>query len=509
MNRKIVSHATTLLLGTIMFFTLINRMRSQEASATPVNDSAVLRDTPQTSEGPLSALAAVASNPRDEDANAPASSVASGSESTVRPESHRWSLHAQSTVVIQGTPGMHASYSGSNSMTVRGETRETLSGDLYGGLRLWSGAEAHVDLLTWQGFGLNDTLGIEDFPNGEAYKAGTRSPRSNLARLFIRQTLGLGPGTNYSTSDDQLTFANDHMKVSHLTLTFGRFSVKDIFDNNTYANDARSQFMNWALMANAAWDYPSDALGYTTGAAIELNREKWTLRYGFFQIDRLRNAWTAEDAFFTWPTYKGAGDGPFWRAWGMAEEYERRYQVETHPGAIRMLAYLNHGRMGSYSAALSEPKMDISNTRSYRQRYGLGLNVEQELIKGIGVFSRVGWNDGQSEAWMFTDVNFSGSLGISVNGGRWCRPNDTFGLGAVISGASRSNQEFLKAGGTGILDGDGALDYAGEKGLEMYYDYRISRHLHAAADYQFIENPAFNEARGPASVFGTRLHWQF
>jgi hypothetical protein len=30
--------------------------------------------------------------------------------------------------------------------------------------------------------------------------------------------------------------------------------------------------MNWGLMATAAWDYPSDALEYTTGAVREIAR---------------------------------------------------------------------------------------------------------------------------------------------------------------------------------------------------------------------------------------------
>ena len=35
--------------------------------------------------------------------------------------------------------------------------------------------------------------------------------------------------------------------VRNLTFTVGHFSAKDIFDTNAYANDPRSQFMNWVL----------------------------------------------------------------------------------------------------------------------------------------------------------------------------------------------------------------------------------------------------------------------
>jgi high affinity Mn2+ porin len=75
------------------------------------------------------------------------------------------------------------------------------------------------------------------------------------------------------------------------------------------------------------------------------------------------------------------------------------------------------------------------------------LNWEQEVAKDVGLFSRLGWNDGQQEAWTFTDVNWTASLGISIKGHAWGRSDDTFGLAGAVSGASRQNQRFLEAGG--------------------------------------------------------------
>jgi high affinity Mn2+ porin len=137
------------------------------------------------------------------------------------------------------------------------------------------------------------------------------------------------------------------------------------------------------------------------------------------------------------------------------------------------------------------------------------LNWEQELVKNVGVFSRLGWNDGINEAWMFTDVNHMGSVGISVKGEAWHRPDDTVGVAAVVSGISRDNQLYLAAGGLGILDGDGALNYAKEKVVEAYYQGKITKRLIGALDYQFVADPAFNSARGPVSVFGARFHFEF
>jgi high affinity Mn2+ porin len=158
-------------------------------------------------------------------------------------EEQKWNWHVQNTDIVQGNVGFPAQYSGRNGLDSGGEVRETVSLDLFAGVRLWPGAEAHVDGLIWQGFGLSKTFGVEGFPNGEAFKVGTTIPKANIARLFIRQTIGVG-GEKETIEDDQLRLAG-MQDISRLTLTLGRMSAKDIFDNNAYSNDPRTQFMNW------------------------------------------------------------------------------------------------------------------------------------------------------------------------------------------------------------------------------------------------------------------------
>jgi high affinity Mn2+ porin len=423
-----------------------------------------------------------------------------------------WNWHVQNTDIVQGDPGFPAKYSGQNSLNSKGEVQETVTLDLFAGVRLWRGAEAHMDFLMWQGYGLSSTYGIEAFPNGDAYKAGTETPYFNFARLFIRQTIGLG-GKQEDVPDDQLDLAGKR-DISRLTFTIGRFSPLDICDYNTYANDPHTQFMNWAMMGNISWDYGQDTIGYTTGFAVELNQPKWALRYGFFQMPADKNGFTGDDQYLMSPQM--GAYGPFLRSWAMMTEYERRWSINAHPGVIRFLAWLNEADMASYSAATAnleanpnDVEADIAAARAYRYKCGFGLNWEQEIAKNVGIFSRLGWNDGHEETWTFTDVNWTASLGLSVKGEVWRRPDDTFGLAGIISGASSANQKFLEAGGTDMLDGDGALTYSPEKVLETYYDFKIWKSVHGAFDYQFITDPAFNQARGPVSVFGARLHWEF
>jgi high affinity Mn2+ porin len=296
----------------------------------------------------LAAASPAAGDPPDD----PAAPVAgtgglSAAEKPAAGPDQTWNWHFQNTDIGQGDFGFPAKYSGPNSLNSGGEAQETVTMDLYAGARLWRGAEAHLDGLMWQGFGLSKTLGIEGFPNGDGYKAGTQIPNFMFARLFIRQTIGLG-GEQETVPDGPLTLAGKQ-DISRLTFTLGQFSPLDICDNNTYAQDPHTQFLNWAMMGNLAWDYGQDTIGYTTGFAVELNQPKWALRYGFFQMPRDKNGFTGDDQYLMWPS---RGDyGPFLRAWAMMTEFERRYSVNTHPGAIRFLAWLNEADMAGYSAA--------------------------------------------------------------------------------------------------------------------------------------------------------------
>ena len=410
-------------------------------------------------------------------------------------EEQNWNWHVQNTDIVQYHPGFPSRYRGPNSLSSANEVKETVSLDLMVGLRLWAGAEFHIDGLMWQGFGLTDTRGVDGFPSGEAFRLGTEVPNVNFTRVFIRQTIGLD-GEKETVEDDQFQLAGKR-DMSRITLTVGRMSAKDIFDNNSYANDSRTQFMNWGLMANEAWDYPGDSLGYITGFAVELNQSHWALRYGLFQMPRVSNG-TALDSHFL-------------EAWGMVTELELRYALGTHDGAARLLGFLNRAHMGSYQEAIDNPTRpaDIAAARSYRYKYGFGLNLEQELTKNIGAFARLGWSDGDNEAWVFSDVDRTASVGLSVKGESWHRPGDTYGLAGLLNGLSRVHRDFFAAGGIGILAGDGALSYATEEILETYYDFQVWKTIHLTLDYQFSNHPAFNRDRGPVSVFSARLHWLF
>jgi high affinity Mn2+ porin len=433
-----------------------------------------------------------------------------------------WNFHAQTTIIPNLQPGFGALYSGPNSLHTDPDRRATITSDLYLGAPLWHGAEFHADLLMWQGFGLSNSFGLEAFPNADAYKAGTADPRFMFSHFFVRQTIGLG-GEQEDVPDGPFTLPGKR-DVSRLTVTVGRLNMAELFDNNTYNHDPHSQFMSWAS-TTLSWDYPADTIGYTTGIAFDLNQPDWALRYGWFQLPSLPNGFTSDDRIFMYPVEPGekTSNGEFWKEWGMITELERRWRIEEHPGAIRLQAWADYGRLASYSVAtrlliVSPPPPDTppgpeitvpAAAFAYRVKYGFGLNAEQEIAKNVGVFGRAGWQDGHVAAAAFNDTDWTLQLGLAVKGAAWHRTGDTFGFLGNLAGASSQQQAFLKVGGTGILNGDGNLTYACEKSLETYYDFAIGKSLHLAFDYQFFADLAFNRDRGPVSVFAGRLHWEY
>jgi high affinity Mn2+ porin len=406
-----------------------------------------------------------------------------------------FSLHVQSTYVTQQHAAFNAPYSGTNSLIPAHETKSSFTATMFAGARLWPGAEIYVNPEAAAGKGLSGVLGVAGFPNGEVARVSGPELKVYRARLFLRQTFGLGGERKYIDADqNQLAGWQD---PSRIVVTLGNFSALDVFDDNAYSHEPRAQFMNWSLLTNGAWDYPADSRGYTNGLAIEYIRPGWALRLGTFMLPREANGLPLDAAYS--------------RAHGEAIELEKSYALFGQPGKLRLLAYDNRAHMGAYRQALaaSPQSPDITATRAYRGKYGWGVNVEQQAGEDIGLFARVGWNDGRTETWSFTEIDSMASVGLSVKGARWQRAADVLGIAMVSGGLSRDHRDYLAAGGVGFIIGDGALAYAREQIVETYYSVALFKGVALSLDWQHIRNPAYNADRGPVNVFSSRAHIEF
>jgi high affinity Mn2+ porin len=200
-----------------------------------------------------------------------------------------------------------------------------------------------------------------------------------------------------------------------------------------------------------------------------------------------------------------------------AVEIERKIFLNKRPGTLRILFSQMFSRAPSYLEGIKA----IQNNDSYLldvisgnaegknfggKKYVIGFSGDQQLSNSIGIFMRVGWNDGRDVTWAFTEIDQTVSAGLSIKGIQWKRPNDVFGIASVINGISSDHRDFLKDGGYGFIIGDGKLNYGHEEILEAYYNTLITHFFSLTFDYQFVKHPGYNKDRGPVNGFAIRGH---
>jgi high affinity Mn2+ porin len=415
-----------------------------------------------------------------------------------------FAVHGQATFTEQAYPAFRSPFEGTNSLSGGAQSKETFDLTLSAGVKLWQGAEFWANPEIDQGFGFNNTHGAAGFPSAEAYKLGSSTPYARVQRAFLRQTINLG-GETEEVPDDFYQFKGTR-STDRLVLTVGRFGIIDIFDTNRYANNPKSDFLNWSVINAGTFDYAGDGWGYTYGAAAEWYTGRWTLRAGVFDL-------SVTPAGGMSPL--GGVLDPTFQQFQTVGEIEERHELWGQPGKIKLTGFLSRGSAGDFTNAVALAQItgmpaDINAVRSYTSRPGVSVNVEQQVTDTLGAFLRAGWADGNIEPWDFTDVDRTVSGGVSINGKSWGRPDDAIGIAGVVNGISPAHIAFLNAGGLGILVGDGQLpNYRTEKILEAYYSYAVAASTRLTFDYQFIANPAYNADRGPVHVFAGRAHWQF
>lgn len=411
----------------------------------------------------------------------------------------KWNAYFQATSIGQYHPSFAALYSGPFSLASHAEAEVSLTTTLFLGWRPFRNTQVYLDPEIAGGRGFSATDGVANFPNGEMPRVATATPKPYLARLYVTQDFALGDDRESVESDENQLGGS--RPVTRYSITAGRFTVTDFFDNNKYSHDPRTQFMGWGVMYNGAWDYPADTRGYTWGWVHELHTRHYAFRYASTAMPRVANGLRFDRRLF--------------RDRADMFEAEARFQPHGHDGALRLLSYQNHADMGSYAEAIrlagqTGGRPDVVATRKTGAlKYGFGINGEQEVAKDVGVFGRLGWNDGKTESFAFTAIDRLATAGVSVSGKRWRRKDDTAASEITFGGVSGIHREYLARGGTDFLIGDGALRYGPETIWESYYSARTVSWLYTSLDLQHITNPAYNRDRGPVWVGSLRLHMEF
>ena len=419
---------------------------------------------------------------------------------------------AQYTFVRQHQSRLDSPYEGRLSLDPNGDTEQTHTIGMYFGWAMTGWAQVYLDIEKFMGAGVSGSVGLGGLTNGDVVREGAAGlPKVfYIARQYVRLMLPLAPGTTHvEAAQDQ---AGGSEADTRLEFKFGALAASDDFDHNRYASSTRTQFMNWSLWDNTAWDYAADTRGFTYGAVIGFVSPQWSLKYGAYLMPTKANGQELENA-----PRRARGDN---------------VELTLSPSGIgtvlRLLVYRNLARMGDYREALRNAAATgtlpniVADDREGRHKYGFGINVEQPLADegDTGAFARFGWNDGHTESFAFTEVDQLVSVGGQVSGRHWTRSDDHVGAAVAIEGLSAPHRDYLAAGGSGFLLGDGALHYGHEQILELYYRAQLpwpfndsTRVFHKhplkiqlTPDFQYIRNPAYNRDRGPVKFWAVRFH---
>src|SRR5215471_10153666 len=430
----------------------------------------------------------------------PAAPDISGSKKTLEEtEAERWNLYYQATSIGDYHGAFTAPYTGPLSLQKYPERDVSLTTTLFFAARVEQNTFLIFNPEIAGGKGFSGVNGFGNPPNGEIPRVASATPKPYIARLYVQHDFGFGKETERQESDENQLAG--HRPLNRYSIYAGRFTVTDFLDDNNYTHDPRTQFMAWGVMYNGAWDYPADTRGYTWGIVQELHTRNWAFRYGIVAEPKLANGSQFDRRLF--------------RDHGQVWEAERRYSLKKRDGAIRVLAYNNRSQAGTYGEALklaaqtgTTPDVTLTS-RVATLKYGTGISFDQAINSDVGVFARLGWNDGKTESWAFTAIDRLATGGISIKGTRWHRKSDVVGTSLTATGLSGVHQQYLAAGGLDFLIGDGRLNYAPEYLWESFYSARLVPGFYATFDLQRYTNPAYNQDRGPVTVYSVRLHMAF
>jgi hypothetical protein len=417
------------------------------------------------------------------------------------PETDRWWISGQANWISQWHPAFHSSYQGVNSLTPEAQDATSRVLTLFTGLRLTGTTELLCDVQETGGHGIGEALGLAGATNLDVVRNPRLSKAPYVARLMWHQIIPLSRENATSARTPFSLFRT--LPVRRLEIRFGKFSMVDSFDTNTYGTDSTFQFMNWTVDNNGAYDYSADTRGFTFGAMLEYHDRRWAVRFAEGLMPKVANGIHL--------------DADVSRAHAENIEFELHGTVlRRQEGVVRFLSFVNHANMGSYREAVdnflagktAKPEITAHPLRT-TIKYGFGVNFEQPLNGWMGVFGRWGWDEGRHESFAYTEVDQTVEIGAGGNGKRWNRKFDRAGLVFVSNGISRDHQQYIALGGLGFLLGDGRLNYGRENIVESYYTLHVWRGIYPAFGVQHINNPGYNRDRGPLVVPTLRLHLEF
>ncbi len=243
-----------------------------------------------------------------------------------------------------------------------------------------------------------------------------------------------------------------------LSLAVGKMDVHAYTDNNEYANDETTQFLNGLFVRSIGVIFAEHAKYYAPTIAFTATP------FDFVSIKYTYSHDGGEDFF---------SDGYHWLELGL------------HP----MLGELS----GNYRIAYIQHDITFTDRNSGQPTTNaamINVSVDQALTGNLGIFARYA---AQDDTLAENKVVSAISGGVSIGGAYWGMDADTVG---IAYGHLELNRDIV------------TINNDGESVAEIYYNHEINEHMNITADVQMFSNLERTSNRDVA-VFSLRAQADF
>ena len=244
-------------------------------------------------------------------------------------------------------------------------------------------------------------------------------------------------------------------KEISLKLTAGIIDSTAFIDDNAYANNEISQFMNEAFVNNPLANLPS----YDTGIAAEFEWDKLNIK-----------------------------------AVGMysKNDYEKHYGYYALQIGYKLETELGEGNYRIYGFT-TDRKFENWDADAYKSLKGIGVSFDQQIIKDkLGAFFRAGWQDDSA----VIDYNRMISFGLNLNGSVWGRKDDEIGVGYAYLKSPSKNPDLSRS-----------------QVIESYVKFKLFSYKAISSDitldYQYIQDKLREEGTKAGHIYGVRFNLNF
>ncbi|GMO68768.1 MAG: hypothetical protein Nk1A_7580 [Endomicrobiia bacterium] len=236
----------------------------------------------------------------------------------------------------------------------------------------------------------------------------------------------------------EVIYHHESFLCDRFNIDLGKFGISKYFDKNIYADDTSTQFLTGSFVSNKTIENLGDR---SLGLRANYTLDKFDIDYGYFSY--------------------------------MNDKFDSKgfniLQINYKPS--KKENYRVYGWM------------DNGNTPEKDKPRGIGVSLDREINKQVGVFTRFGYKD-LSVLW---------SVGTQIKGSSWSRTNDTIGLatGQIYKKEYTSDNKRHP-----------------ETQIELYYKLAINDNLAISPVLQYVAHPK-GEAKENLFIYGMRTHFRF